>query len=113
MVRNISLFIVLLFLISCAQIVRTPVKYDYRYYEKMYAAAIAQGTRMSYTIDEQNKEYGIVKMSRKAGHSTYKIKVDFGADSFTIEGGIDTDLFNPSMGKDVRAIEDAIKDAAR
>ena len=113
MVRNISLFIVLLFLISCAQIVRTPVKYDYRYYEKMYAAAIAQGTRMSYTIDEQDKEHGIVKMSRKAGHSTYKIKVDFGADSFTIEGGIDTDLFNPSMGKDVRAIEDAIKDAAR
>lgn len=113
MVRKICIFIILLFLVSCAQIVRAPIKYDYRNYEKMYAAAIAQGTRMSYTIDEQNKEYGIVKMSRKAGHSTYKIKVDFGADSFTIEGGIDTDLFNPSIGKDVQAIEGAIEEAAR
>ena len=113
MVRKISIFIVLLFLVSCAQIVRAPVKYDYRNYDKMFSAAVSKGKQLSYTIDEQNKEYGIVKMSRKAGHSTYKIKVDFGADSFTIEGGIDTDLFSPSIGQDVRAIEDAIKEAVR
>lgn len=111
------LLIAVLFLFSCAHIVRNPVKYDLQEftnnYDKMFSAAISKGTQMSYTIDYQDKEYGLVKMSRKSGVSTYKIEVKFGEDNFTVKGDIDTDIFNPFIGADAKVIEDAIKEAAK
>ena len=113
MAPKISLFIAVFFLFSCAQFVRAPVKYDMQNLDKMFAAAVNKGTQLSYTMDEQDREHGLVKMSRKVGYSIYKIKVKFDPENFTIEGGIDSDLFNPFIGKDARAIEAAIKEAAR
>lgn len=117
MTKKMSIFLAALFLFSCAQIVRNPVKFDQQVFinnfDKMYAAAINKGTQMAYKIDYQNKEYGLVKMSRKVGNSTYRITVDFGEDDFTVKGDIDTDLFNPFIGDDAKVIEDAIKNAVR
>jgi uncharacterized alpha/beta hydrolase family protein len=116
MAKKISLLFAVLFLFSCAQIVRNPVKLDQQKfidnYEKMYVAAINKGTQMGYKIDRQDKEYGLITMSRKAGNSTYTITVDFDEDSFTVKGEIDTDLFNPLIGEDAKIIEEAIKKAA-
>lgn len=116
MAKKISLLLAVLFLISCAQIVRNPVKFDQQkfidHYEKIFAAAIDKGTQMGYRIDRQDKEYGLIKMSRKAGNSTYAITVDFDEDSFTVKGEIDTDIFNPFIGEDAKVIEEAIKKAA-
>jgi hypothetical protein len=116
MAKRISLLLAVLFLFSCAQIVRNPVKYDQQKfidsYDKMFAAAISKGTQMGYRIDRQNKEYGLINMNRKVGISTYSITVDFDEDSFTIKGEIDTDLFNPFIGEDAKVIEEAIKKAA-
>ena len=108
MVRKIFLFIVILFLLSCAHITRSPVRYDYGNYDRMFAAAISKGTQLAYAIDDQNKEYGLIKMSRKVGNGTYSIQVKFGPDSFSVAGGIDTDLINPFIDKDAQAIEEAI-----
>lgn len=116
MTKKISLLLAILFLLSCAQIVRNPVKFDQQKfidsYDKMYGAAINQGTHMGYRIDRQDKEYGLITMSRKAGNSTYTITVDFDEDRFTVKGEIDTDLFNPFIGEDAKIIEEAIKKAA-
>lgn len=117
MAKKISVLLAVLFLFSCAQIVRNPVKFDQQTfinnYDKMYSATINKGTQMSYKIEHQDKEYGLVKMSRKVGFSTYTITVKFGEDSFTVKGDIDTDLFNPFIGEDAKVIEDAIKEAAK
>ena len=117
MAKKISVLLAVLFLFSCAQIVRNPVKFDQQTfinnYDKMYSAAINKGTQMAYRIDHQDKEYGLVKMSRKVRFSTYTITVKFGEDSFSVEGNIDTDLFNPFIGADAKVIEDAIKEAAK
>lgn len=117
MTKKMSIFLAALFLFSCAQIVRNPVKFDQQVFinnfEIMYAAAINKGTRMSYKIDYENRDYGLVKMSRKVGNSTYRITVDFGENDFTVSGEIDTDLFNPFIGEDAKTIEDAIKNAVR
>jgi hypothetical protein len=117
MAKKISLLIALLFLFSCAQIVRNPVKFDEQVfmnnYDKMFSAAISKGTEMSYRIDHQDKEHGLLKMSRKVIFSTYSITVKFDVDRFTVTGNIDTDLFNPFIGKDVRIIENAIKEVVR
>lgn len=117
MTKKISVLLAVLFLFSCAQIVRNPVKFDQQVfinnYDKMFSAAINKGNKMSYSIDHQDKEYGLVKMSRKVGYSTYTITVKFGEDDFTVKGGIDTDLFNPYIGEDAKVIEDAIKEAVR
>jgi hypothetical protein len=113
MAKKIFLLVAVLILFSCAHIVRNPVNYDQTNYDKMYAAAISKSTQMGYTIDYQDKEYGLMKMSRKSGVSTYSIEVKFGEDSFTVKGDIDTDIFNPSVGSDAKVIEDAIKEAAK
>jgi hypothetical protein len=117
MAKKMFLFIAVLFLFACAQIERNPVKYDQQVYinnyDRMFAAAINKGTKMAYTIDKQDKEYGVVKMSRKVGYSTYAITVKFGEDDFKVKGEIDTDLFNPFIGEDAKAMEDAIKDAVK
>lgn len=68
---------------------------------------------MSYHIDQQDREYGLIKMSRQSGNSTYTIVVDFDQDSFTVKGEINTDLFNPFIGEDAKLIEEAIKKAAQ
>ena len=113
MARKICLLIAVLFMFSCAHIVRNPIKYDQQKYDKMFAAAISKGTQLSYAIDQQDKEYGLIKMSRKVIHSTYSIKVKFGPDTYTIEGGIDTDIFNPFINSDAKIIEDAIIEASK
>lgn len=117
MAKKIFLLIAALILFSCAQVVRTPIQLDQQTfnnnYGRMFTAAISKGTEMSYTIDYQNKEYGLLKMSRKEGHGVYRIVVDFGNDNFTVQGGSDTDLFNPDIDKETKAIERAIRDAAR
>lgn len=117
MIRKISLLLAVFFLFSCAQIVRNPVKFDQqvyiRNYDKMFSAAVTQGTRMSYKIDYQNKEYGLLKMSRKVGVSTYRVTVKFDDDGFTISGDIDTDIFNPFIGEDAKIIEEAIQTAVK
>jgi len=116
MAKKISLLLAVLFLFSCAQIVRNPVKFDQQKfidkYEKMFAAAITKGTQMGYKIDRQDKEYGLITMHRKVGISTYSITVDFDEDRFTVKGEIDTDLFNPFIGEDAKVIEEAIIKAA-
>jgi hypothetical protein len=111
MAKKIFLLVAVLFLFSCAHIMTNPVKYDQNDYDKMFAAAISKGTQMGYTIGYQDKESGLVKMSRKSGVSTYTIEVKFGEDSFTVKGDIDTDIFNPFIGADADVIEDAIKAA--
>jgi hypothetical protein len=117
MIKKLSVLLAVIFLFSCAQIVRNPVKYDQQvfinHYEKMFSAAMNQGTRMSYKIDYQNREYGLLKMSRKVGVSTYRITVKFDDDNFTIKGDIDTDIFNPFIGEDAKIIEEAIKNAVK
>lgn len=117
MAKIISLLIAVLFLFSCAQIVRIPVKVDPQIfinsYDKMFLAAINKGTQMSYKVEYQNKEYGLLKMSRKFNVSTYTITVKFDEDSFTVKGEVDSDLINPFIGKDAKIIEDAIKAAAK
>ena len=117
MMKKFFLFLAILFLFSCAQIVRNPVQYDQQvfinHYDKMFSAAMNQGTRMSYKIDYQNREYGLLKMSRKVGVSTYRITVKFDDDNFTIKGDIDTDIFNPFIGEDAKIIEEAIKNAVK
>lgn len=116
MIKKIAIFFAVFFLLSCAQIVRNPVKFDQQVfidkYDKMFSAAISKGTQMSYHIDQQDKEFGLVKMSRKDGFSTYSIVVDFDQDSFTVKGEINTDLFNPFIGEDAKLIEEAIIKAA-
>ncbi len=112
MTRKICLLITVLFLFSCAQIVRSPVKYDQQSFDTMFDAAIRKGTQLSYTIDQQNREYGFIKMSRRVINSTYLIKVKFGPDTFTVEGGIDTDILNPMIHRDVKIIEEAITRAS-
>jgi len=117
MMKKFFLFLAILFLFSCAQIVRNPVKYDQQvfinHYDKMFSAAMNQGTRMSYKIDYQNREYGLLKMSRKVGVSTYRITAKFDDDGFTISGDIDTDIFNPFIGEDAKIIEEAIRTAVK
>jgi hypothetical protein len=117
MAKKISLLIAVLFLFSCAHIVRNQVKFDQETfinnYDKMFAAAISKGTQMSYSIDHQDKEYGLVKMSRKSGVSIYTIIVKFSENGFMVKGDIDTDIFNPFIGADAEIIEDAIKEAAK
>ncbi len=112
MTRKICLLITVLFLFSCAQIVRSPVKYDQQSFDAMFDAAIRKGTQLSYTIDQHNREYGFIKMSRRVINSTYLIKVKFGPDTFTVEGGIDTDILNPMIHRDVKIIEEAITRAS-
>jgi hypothetical protein len=116
MARKLCLLIAVLFLFSCAQMEIMSAKYDRQKfmdnYDKMFSSAINKGTQMSYKIDSQDKEYGIVKMSRKAGYSTFTITVDFGEDDFIVTGEVDTDLFNIFISKDAEAIENAIKKAA-
>lgn len=117
MTRKFSLLLAVFLLFSCAQIVRNPVKFDQQVYinnyDKMFSAAVTQGTRMSYKIDYQNKEYGLLKMSRKVGVSTYRITAKFDDDGFTISGDIDTDIFNPFIGEDAKIIEEAIRTAVK
>lgn len=115
--KKLLLLIAVLFLFSCAQIVRNPVTFDPQVfidkYDKMFDAAISKGTQMSYHIDQQDREYGLIKMSRKSGNSTYTIVVDFDENSFTVKGEINTDLINPFIGTDTALIEEAIKKAAQ
>lgn len=117
MTKKISILLAVLFLFSCAQVVRNPVTFDSQVfidkYDKMFDAAISKGTLMSYHIDQQDREYGLIKMSRKSGNSTYTIVVDFDQDSFTVKGEINTDLINPFIGTDTELIEEAIKKAAQ
>ncbi|MBN1363173.1 MAG: hypothetical protein JW976_00060 [Syntrophaceae bacterium] len=117
MAKKIFALIAVFFLLSCAHVVRNPVKFDQQVYidnyDKMYEAAIKKGTEMYYTIDHQDKEYGLIKMSRKSWVSTYTITVDFDEDSFTVKGDIDTDIFNPLIGEDAKEIEEAIMEAVK
>lgn len=117
MTKKLSLLIAVLCLFSCAQVVRNPVTFEPQLfidkYDKMFDAAISKGTQMSYHIDQQDREYGLIKMSRQSGNSTYTIVVDFDQDSFTVKGEINTDLFNPFIGEDAKLIEEAIKKAAQ
>ena len=111
MAKKITVLIAVLFLFSCAQFVRAPVKYDLENLDKMFNAAIDKGTQLSYSIDEQDREHGLIKMSRRVGNSIYKLKIKFGPDKFTIEGEVDSDIINPFIGKDAETIEAAIKGA--
>ena len=117
MMKKIFLFLAILFLFSCAQIVRNPVKYDQQVFinnfDRMFSAAISKGGQMSYKIDYQNREYGLLKMSRKSGVSIYRITVNFDDDNFTVQGEIDSDIFNPSIGEDAKIIEEAIKKSVK
>jgi len=117
MMKKIFLFLAILFLFSCAQIVRNPVQYDQQVFinnfDKMFSAAISKGEQMSYKIDYQNREYGLLKMSRKSGVSIYRITVNFDDDNFTVQGEIDSDIFNPSIGEDAKIIEEAIKKSVK
>jgi len=81
-------------------------------YDRMFAAAISKGTELFYKVEHQNRQSGLLKMNRKVKYSTYSITVKFDDDSFTVTGGVDTDVFNPFIGEDAKIIEEAILKAA-
>lgn len=117
MMKKLICLLAALFLFSCAQAVRAPVKMEpnafMRNYDTMFSAAMNKGTELFYTIEEQNRQTGLIKMTRKVKYSTYMITVKFDEDSFTVKTNVDTDIINLFIDNDAQMIEAAVIKAAK
>jgi len=79
----------------------------------MFSAAIIKGAEMSYQVENQDKENGLLTLTHKIGTTTYRITVMFKEDSVTVRGQVAEDFVNPFINGDVQKIEDAIRAASR
>jgi hypothetical protein len=119
MIAKKLVFISSVLLLSACSLaaLRQPVSYDPQSfennYDNMFSAAISAGAVMSYEVEYQDKEHGLLKMIHRVGNSTYRITVVFAQTNFRAQGEVENDLLNPFIASQVKKVEDAIIEASR
>jgi hypothetical protein len=81
-------------------------------YNKMFDAAISAGAKNYFSVEYEDRKNGLLKLTRKAGKSEYRIQVQFRQDSYSVLGSWSKGPINPLVRGWVKEVEDAIAKAS-